>query len=180
VAFVFQKGTARLEVPPLNAPLGTSHQMKVQGSLKSVTGSGLTAKETQQERPAVSFDQGIFQRQDALMGARITLPSAAAEQLPVNSFSVISAGGDDMKAAQGGDSFSQGDVGSTPGHVGCHRHLDLSTGHRDNFGLLLVLPGIQHPVNHPCSSQLPAQQFGIGDRRGSDQHRPSLISHLSR
>ena len=69
------------------------------------------------------------------------------------------------------------DVGATPGHVGGHGDRTLAAGHRDDRGLACVLLRVQDLMRDTGPLQLPAEQLGLVDRRGADQHGlPVLVA----
>jgi len=99
-----------------------------------------------QARRDESQKQFVLQRNDGFRGARIALARATAEQLTVDAPGFMKFGEDDVEAAGLDHLRIELDVGATPRHVGGYRDTAGLAGRRDDVGLLLVLPGVEHLV----------------------------------
>ncbi|MPM84606.1 hypothetical protein SDC9_131679 [bioreactor metagenome] len=70
---------------------------------------------------------------------------------------------------------AQLDVGTTARHVGGHRDRAFLTGPGHDLGLVLMVFGVEHVVRNVNPFEHAAQNFGIFNRDGAQQHRLPLL-----
>jgi len=59
----------------------------------------------------------VLERRERLVGAGVTLPAAAARELPIDPAGFVELGRNHVQASDAGDALRQLDVGAAPGHV---------------------------------------------------------------
>src|SRR3954471_8794122 len=94
-------------------------------------------------------DQLILGAHDRFTAARVALPAAAAEELPVDAPRIVALGADDVQAAELDDAGPELDVSAAPGHVGRDRDAPALACLGDDFGFVGVLPRVEQPVAEP-------------------------------
>jgi hypothetical protein len=88
----------------------------------------------------------VLQRKNGLEAARITLPTAPAKELAVDSTGLVALRRDHVQATTRGHLRSDAYIGAATGHIRGDRNLPGLSGPRDNFRLVLILARIQHLV----------------------------------
>src|SRR5258705_395964 len=73
--------------------------------------------------------------------------SRTSAQLAVNAARFMAFGADDVQAARISDAGREFDVRAAAGHVRCDGHSSPVPGASDDFGLLLMILGVQHGMN---------------------------------
>ena len=80
---------------------------------------------------------------------------------------------DNGKTAEICDALAQNDVRAAARHVRRDRHRAELAGIFDDFRFLFMIFRIQHIMRNLALFQQPGKLFRLGDRRGTDQDRPS-------
>ena len=70
---------------------------------------------------------------------------------------------------------AQHDIGAAARHIGGNRDCLVASGLRDDFGLALVVLGVQHMMGNAGLAQQGRDPLGLFDRNRADQHRLSAL-----
>ncbi len=135
----------------------------------------------------------VFERQEELRRARISLTAGTAAQLPVDAPRLVALRSDDVQAAQlhdvdelvfgvlalrglrFGDAGSELDVGSAAGHVGRDRHRPRLSRSGHDLGLALVILGVEYVVRNPGPLEHARQSLRHFHAHRSDEYRKAEL-----
>ena len=122
--------------------------------------------------------QIVLQRNIESGFTRITLTTASAAQLVVDTSGLMPLRTDDHKPSCGPGFLIQLDIRTTARHVGCDGNRPVDTGVGYDLGLHLVELRIEHLVFYAAPFQQAAQLFRSIDIDGAHQHRLSFGMRL--
>ena len=122
--------------------------------------------------------QIVFHRDIENRFAGVSLTSASASQLVIDTACLMSLRADDLEPAERGNAFAQLDIGTTASHVGRDRDRSALTGLRDNIRLTLMELGVQDGMWDAAALQHRADMLGILYRDRADQYRLTLCVRL--
>jgi len=87
------------------------------------------------------------------VAAGVTLASAAAKELPINTPCLVSFGRNNVQAPPLCHPWCQMDICAPASHIRRHHDTPWLTGMGDDFGLCPVLPGIENLMGETSRSQ---------------------------
>ena len=118
--------------------------------------------------------EAIFQAHKKLRRTWVALPPGPPAQLPVYPPRLVPFGADDGQPARPFRFGREFNIRAAPGHVGGNGDGAGLPGHGHNFGLALVVFGVQYLVLNFAQPQHPAQQFRVFNRGSTHQHRAAF------
>src|SRR5208282_467854 len=124
--------------------------------------------------PAKQPHQIVFQRHVKSAAAGVALPRATAAELAVDAPRFVAFAADHVQPADLGHAFAELDVGAAARHVGRDRDGTALARPGDDFGLALVVFGVENVVRNPLTAQHAREHFTGFDAYRADQHRLPL------
>src|SRR5579885_2871829 len=176
---VFERAFADLEVVLLDFFLGA-----FDGAVQPGMGQFIALLEAHFLHPladavrAEEAHQVVFERNEKVRRAGVALAGAATAQLAVNAPRFVAFGAQDVQATQLGHAGAEFDVGAATGHVGGAGDGAALAGTGDDFGLLLVILGVEDGVDQAFTLEHAREHFAGLDGDGADENGAPLRVQL--
>ena len=133
---------------------------------RTTRGDASLSKLCRRFRPIRSCQHVVVEGHELPVRTSVTLPGAAADQLPVDACGIVKLGADDVQTAQFFDVAVQLNIGSAASHVGRHNHFPPLAGLTHDRGLCRVAVGVEDVVfNSRVGQQRREGQERAGQQR---------------